>query len=145
MGKQPEEGVLEAMRRFHRVDVHAGVYESGDEFPARRTVELDHEPIRLRLHRTDPPVSCEDLLGAPDVIYAEMHRPARSGELGDRPRRDETTVIHDHDVAADLLYLGQQMAGEQHCRPVRREAQEQLSDLADLAWIETVSSARRAP
>src|SRR4051794_32580014 len=61
-----------------------------------------------------------------------------AADLHGRPLRHEPPCVHDTDVGADLLDLGEQMAGDEHARAVVGEGGDQGADLAGALGIESV-------
>ncbi len=62
----------------------------------------------------------------------------RANDLGDRARLDETAAVHDHEVGAGLLDLGEEVAGDDDRAARRRVADHHLAHLADLGRVEAV-------
>ena len=52
--------------------------------------------------------------GPGQLRHADEERLARADDLGDRPRRDQASLVHDDKMRAAAFHLGQQMAGDDH-------------------------------
>src|SRR5450830_859150 len=75
------------------------------------------------------------------VRVRRAHRAARCGpgaQLRQRRLGDQPAKVHHADVGADLLHLGEQVGGQQHCRPGLGQLQEQGADLAGALRVQAV-------
>lgn len=59
-------------------------------------------------------------------------------DVGDRARRDQAAAVHDDDMAAGLLHLGEQVTGHQHGASTGGVAAQDLPHRVDLRRVEAV-------
>ena len=64
--------------------------------------------------------------------------PGDADEVDDRAGRDQLALVHHDRMGADLLDLGQDVAGEQHGRARLGDAPHELAHLAHLTRVEAV-------
>ena len=72
------------------------------------------------------------------VVDSDFGLPARCGQFSDSARTDHRTAIHDHDVGAGLLHLGEQMTRDQHRTARFRVVDQDVAHRPDLRRVESV-------
>src|SRR5580765_615840 len=101
---------------------------------AGEAVDLEPHP----LHVGDAE-SGENRCGSIELAGLEADRGHRPGaNLGHRSLGDEVPVAHDTQVGADLLHLGQQVAGDEHGGAVGGERADERPDLAGPLRVQAV-------
>ena len=137
--EQLQEGVFEPLRRHDRVESQSGRHERGREIRSSARPQLDDQSVALDLRPFVTAGSCAENRGALcAIVDLDVHGTRRADQLADGAVGDEAAVVHHEHVAARLLDLAQVMARQQHRRTVATEPADQLTDLTDLAGIETV-------
>ena len=83
-------------------------------------------------------IALEHATGGGGVVDLEVDGAGGADEVGHRAGRDQLALVHHDGVGADLLDLGQHVAGEQHRRSRLGDAAHELAHLAHLAGVEAV-------
>ena len=90
------------------------------------------------MHPGDPRHRLEHGAGPLPIVDFDVDGTGCSDQLAHSSAPDDAAVVHDDEVVADLLNLAEVMARQQHRRPRRGEAADELADLADLTGIQAV-------
>ena len=134
----PRKASSRRCRERHGVDVEAVFHQRANERGADQAVELHGESVTFGLDGADTRERDEEGRGAPDVVDLDIRRRRGVRELRDRPRADDPTSVHHHDLITDLLDFREQVCRQEDRDPDVGHALEQRADLPHLAGIEAV-------
>ena len=98
----------------------------------------DLDAVAVCLGRLDPGQPAQHRHRAVHLGGADQQGRPLADDAGHRARGDPPALVHHDHVAAGLLDLGEQVAGQEHRRPVVRQAAQEGAELPDARRVHAV-------